>query len=147
MSNALTRQIQYMAETLGPRAIARQTGVPYTSVWRAINRDAAVNTAYRSSVRSAYGKTAYRNLQATGMSNNQANRFRTYSPEAVREVTRRMAVITDELIEGVYLIQKRSLDERGLYYTEDTLRAISKNALIEGLQASGKTIEEWEAYL
>lgn len=75
------RQLSYIAETNSFAAIARMTGIAYRTVLAMRTGKVSLTSAFKTSIRNAYQRTAYGRLRETGFSASEARRWSWYRPE------------------------------------------------------------------
>lgn len=140
MSLAFDR-LQYMLKTKTVSGISKETGIPYSSLYRMSKGEGDIMSKYNNDLRNAYSRTVYGNLRGEGFSSNQANRFRWYVPETVESYTMKWREKLTEWSKGIATnrmalygetYSKTSFDE---YFTE------AYTDVLESLRKSPKPVE------
>lgn len=146
MTPRSTRTLQYVNETRSANWIARQTGIPRSTVGFVLRGQRALPTKYNLNARRIYQTEAYSRMKFTGMSSNQASRFKWYAPEAVRL----KIGIMNEIVKESTLMrigQKQIKDRKiGIMKSIDDYWKDTKDEVKESYRQSYKSLDDWIKY-
>lgn len=102
------RQLFYIAETQSFAAIARGIGIPYRKVLALRAGKIVLSSAFKSSLRNMYQRTAYSRLRKTGFSPSEARRWSWYRPEEVVIKEKALTYKIGELTTGAVAAKLRA---------------------------------------
>lgn len=141
------RRITYYTQQQSLKSLSRSANIPYSTLWRVSKGRANLPQKYDQSLRNAYQREAYSRLRTSGMSASQARRFSWRIPESVATTNVEMDLLVDDLSLGATQAKATSLDRKGLSYKYDELYKEMRESVVEGLNKSRLTYEDWQDYL
>lgn len=94
---AVMRQLQWIKEKRTITAIARESEIPYTTLYEFDKGRRSLPTQYENQLRNFYSREVNSRLRDSGLSLIQRTRFRYYPPETVSQVERDMLTVQDRM--------------------------------------------------
>lgn len=140
------RRISYIREQQSRRWIARNANIPVSTLARTELENRPLPAKHRQSLRNIYASQANKRLRGLGMSSRQAFRFMNIDPEKLKLTEARMLDITSRLTSGAVVSIATAKEKRGEFVDTDLIAIEARESILEGLQRSNKTIEQWEGY-
>jgi transcriptional regulator with XRE-family HTH domain len=140
------QRVQYLSKNMSLREIARETGIPRSTlgyVWRG---ERQLPTDYVTDLETTYRKGVYANLREVGVSVEQSQLYRYLSPSMASSLEARMETTINRLSLGAYAAAAEKMNRQGLLFDPAKLFPDMKARVTAGLRASDKTIEEKENY-
>lgn len=139
-------RLEFLRGFITRSAIAAETGLTsalQNDILSGVYNPTGLTKGYLDNL---YKRTAYQEMKNVGFSANQANRFRSYSPETVLSRMETVKGLIDELAKGALdlKLEKAKITLSGQAYTDayddmyDTVK--------EGFSYSTKEYEEWQDY-
>ena len=140
------RQISFISKTQTGYWIAKQTGIPSSTVYRYLKGIANIPFKYMKDVRAPYQSTAYSSLRLAGSSAIQAHRFAWYNPETVSKVVEDLGAKIKWLARG-YAVKR--IEALGLAKTETNIKrflSAGSRKIRQGIHDSKEPYEVWQDY-
>lgn len=141
------QRVRYITSKISLRALSRETGIPYSTLWYVRQGERQLPGIYRAELENAYRRYVYRSLREVGVSVEEARLFRYMSPSMVVSIEARMRTLADILTAGAYANQARRLEKEGISYDETELWKQARESVEQGLRKSKKPIDEKERYI
>jgi transcriptional regulator with XRE-family HTH domain len=136
-------QLQFMRYDRGMSLseIHYRTGVPVSTLSYVTRGLRHTPKAYSSGIRNAYKSESYYHLKETGFPATQANRFRGYAVNTIRELSNKMNVMIESLGKGA---ADQLFERSGFLYTFRREQIIEemKQKVKEGIEKSDIPWEE-----
>jgi hypothetical protein len=147
MSSIFTLELQYINTTISQAEIVRQTGIPASTLSYVIRELRELPEIYAGAVSSYYSTIVAHNLVGMGLSEQQANRFTTNTPDQVLTIESYVADIANALTEGA-IVRGYTRDEEGLSVQNYINKHYDEyyNSILSSLSNSDKPIELWNDY-
>ncbi len=109
MSKSSYNQLQFVKQTRSLNEIAKDAGIPYSTLWYYDRGERNLPVVYDNALRSYYGKEVVRRLKDVGVSSIQRERFRYSTPDKVNYVESKfetiLAKMTETAMANVYYTQ------------------------------------------
>lgn len=143
---AATARLEYMRGFLSRGEIMTMTGVHWTRIEGAIRGTVDLIVTERENIMNAYSRFSYAQLRESGMSASQAGRFRGYTPTSLTQRIETMGSLITRLTEGS--IKAKEIRENRLITGQEYVNLYDdlEQSILEGLQTSRKTYENWLDY-
>jgi len=142
-----TRELSYLTSKFSMRQVAAFSGIPRTTLRRAMSGELRLPTQYRPQLRNLYQRTVYGAVREAGMSVDQSRRFSWRSPETAFITEGRMISLVDEMALG-NVSRRAALEDVDLWSPRfNEIWDEEVEAVKEALRCSERSIEEWEAYV
>lgn len=140
------RQLGYIGDTRSDIWIARETGIPRSTLGYVRRGERRLPVQYERVLRNLYQREGYRRMVEVGMSTRQATRFSWYTPAKIREVTDTVKKLVADLTSKrvINMIGNPELD-----YTPDDYEDLfgeQYDYVRDAIGQSDKPYESWQDY-
>jgi hypothetical protein len=139
-------QLLFVLEGRSKAWISRATGIPSSTVSYVVAGKRRLPAVYTDEVRRMYRRETYRRLRASGMSANQANRFKWYSAPKVGYYIKQMNYKVRFLALGHMSDWYEPVYKNGRKLEGEEKLAEIERQVREGLRKSREPWETWEDY-
>ena len=137
------RRIEFIRSTRSDRWIARESGIPRSTIGYVRRGERVLSTDQQKLMRNVYQREAYSRMRDTGFSRTQARRYTWYATETTGRMLSEMKLVVDRFTAGAVGSQISKLRRAGLSYDEDALWKEMRQKVIEGLQRSKHPVEDF----
>lgn len=141
-----TRRLGYIGDTRSDIWIARETGIPRSTLGYVRRGERRLPTQYRAAVRNLYQREAYRRLREVGVSSIQARRFSWYTVKKVRAVTDIVNKLVADLTHNRVISLIANPENEYTVGDYDKLFGENYQYIRDALRKSEKPVEHWEDY-
>lgn len=146
MATRGTAQLSFVSITQSDAWIARETGIPRSTIGFARRGDRDLPAQYETAMRALYQREAYTRMKEIGFSAPQANRFRSYAPSTVLSYMREVSNKIEELSYGLAIRLKSDDESSGIIKPLSSYLDESRESITKGFQHSLMPKEEWDKY-
>lgn len=142
MTPIAQRRLGFVFEQRSYGWIARESGIPRSTVRYAALGERVLPTQYQSTLRNLYQREAYKRLGDVGFSPHQARRFSSFAPASVSIKILDMRLKVQDLTIGAVGREMEDLDLPGVFDDYPDLWNEMYEQVLEGMQKSKKPWEE-----
>lgn len=142
MSDSFTTRIGWLSQRIGQSAIRQATGIPRSTLSYVVRGTRNLPTRYYDTVRKLYARETYARFRGVGMPAHIARGFRYGSPPRIEEIVGKWKDKVSFLSEGWIAKRRETFKAQGIYVSAEDLKEEAEEAIMEGLEQSGKTIEQ-----
>ena len=143
---AQTRQQRYVGDTRSDMWIARETGIPRSTLGYVRRGERRLPERYRSQIRNLYQREGYRRMREVGVSRAQARRFSWYTPAKVREVTETVKKLVADLTSKRVINMIGHPDSEYVPADYESLFVEQYQYVRDAFRESPKPYESWQDY-
>ena len=142
MNPLWSRQLGYLFGTVSDLFIARETGIPRSTLGFVRRGERKLPSIYTNQIRNTYQRTIYAEMKSYGFSATQARRFSWYAPETIRVQIIDYRLRVQEMSLGVMTNRITTFENEGIAYDEISEYEKAFADVEEGLRNSKAPVED-----
>ena len=141
------RRIGFVVQKQSYAYLAKQSGIPKSTLWYAQKGIRALPKKYTSALRNTYQRESYGRLHVAGWSSTEARQLSWYSPESARLKESEMKMQVNKYTLGAVWQQAWKARKAGVSFDQDAAYEELKPKIIAGLQQAPQPWQSmWEVY-